>query len=214
MESTPWTLHGLIDRLGRWIGPIWIITGGPSILDVVLRLELLETLCPGIVNILGVRDELRRRRRSIGSRHLVWRMGRWCRTQWLTLLLAAHARQGLIWSSLPLPWDPSVYQPDKPWIFFIHSDPKPFGVWCYFYLHLTHHCSIFVIPLSSDPPLSPIALLFVPVNPPILCDSESSYSFYFYLPLCLLLGYGLCARPTLNMYVYKPLVSVVGIPQT
>ena len=37
----------------------------------------------------------------------------------------------------------------------------------------------------------------------IFRDSESAYSFYFYLPLCLLLGYGLCARPTLNMYVYN-----------
>ena len=69
-----------------------------------------------------------------------------------------------------------------------HSDLKLFGVCGYFYLHLTHHCSIFVTPLSSDPPLSPIAPLFVPVNPPIRRDSESSYSFYFYLPLCLLFG--------------------------
>ena len=36
----------------------------------------------------------------------------------------------------------------------------------------------------------------------IFCNSESAYSFYFYLPLCLLLGYGLCTRPALNMYVY------------
>ena len=118
----------------------------------------------------------------------MWRTGGWCKTQWLTLLLAAHVRHGLIWSSLPLPRDSSVRQPDKPRIFFTHSDPKLFGVWCYFYLHLTHLCSIFVIPLSSDPPLSPITPLFVPVNPPIRRDSESSYSFYFYLPLCLLLG--------------------------
>ena len=34
----------------------------------------------------------------------------------------------------------------------------------------------------------------------IFRDSESAYSFYFYLSLCLLLGYGPCARPTLNMY--------------
>ena len=144
----------------------------------------------------------------------MWRMGRWCKTQQLMLLLAAHVRHGLIWSSLPLPQDPSVHQLDKPWIFFSHSDLKPFSVWCYFYLHLTHHCSIFVTPLSSDPPLSPIAPSFVPVNPPIHRDSESSYSFYFYLPLCLLLGYGPCARPALKMYVYKCLVSAVGIPQT
>ena len=104
------------------------------------------------------------------------------------LLLAVHARHALLWSSLPLPRDSSVHRPDKPQIFFSHSDPKLFGVWCYFYLHLTHLCSIFVTPLSSDPPLSLITPLFVPVNPPIHRNSESSYSFYSYLPLCLLLG--------------------------
>ena len=75
------------------------------------------------------------------------------------LLLAVHARHALLWSSLPLPQDSSVRQPDKPQIFFSHSDPKPFGVCGYFYLHLTHLCSIFVVPLSSDPPLSPITPL-------------------------------------------------------
>ena len=58
------------------------------------------------------------------------------------LLLSAHDRHALLWSSLPLPWDSSAHRPDKPRIFFSHSDPKPFGVWCYFYLHLTHLCSI------------------------------------------------------------------------
>ena len=104
------------------------------------------------------------------------------------LLLTVHVRHGLIWSSLPLSRDLSVYRPDKPRIFFIHSNLKLFGVWCYFYLHLTHLCSIFVTPLSSNPLLSPIAPPFVPINPLIRRDSESSYSFYFYLLLCLLLG--------------------------
>ena len=143
-----------------------------------------------------------------------WRTGGWCKMQRLTLLLAAHVRHGLIWSSLPLPRDSSVCRPDKPRIFFTHSDPKLFGVCGYFYLHLTYLCSIFVTPLSSNPPLSPIAPLFVPVNPPIRCDSESSYSFYSYLPPLFIIGYGLCARPALIMYVYKRLVSAVGIPQT
>ena len=48
----------------------------------------------------------------------------------------------------------------------------------------------------------------------IFHNSESSYSFYTYLPLCLLLGYGLRTGPALNMYVYKHLVSAIGIPQT
>ena len=119
------------------------------------------------------------------------------------LLLAAHASYALLWSPLPLPRDSSVYRSDKPRIFLSHSHPKLFGVWCYFYLHLTHPCSIFVTPLSPNPPLSPIAPHFVPVNPPIHRDSESSYSFYFYLPPMFIIGYGLCARPTLNMYVYN-----------
>ena len=92
----------------------------------------------------------------------------------------------MVFSSPPLGFicSPTGQTPDL----FSHSDPKLFGVWCYFYLHLTHLCSIFVILYSSDPLLSPIAPLFVPVNPPIHRDSESAYSFYFYLPLCLLLG--------------------------
>ena len=181
MESTPWTLNSLIDHLSQRVGPVQIITSGSGILDVVPHLELLEALCLGVINILGIGNELRRRR-SVGSRHFIWRMGQWCKTQWLMLLLAAHVRHGLIWSSLPLPWSPSVCRPDKPRIFFIHSYPTSFGMWCYFYLHLTHHCSIFVAPLSSNPPLSPITPLFVLVNPPILCNSEPPYSFYFYPP--------------------------------
>ena len=72
-ERTPWTLNGLIDHLGRQIGPIQIITCSSGILDIVPRLELLEAFCPSIVNILGVGDKLRRR--SIGCRHFEWRTG-------------------------------------------------------------------------------------------------------------------------------------------
>ena len=133
--------------------------------------------------------------------------------QQLTLLLAAHVRHGLIWSSLPLPRDSSIHRPDKPRIFFTHSNPTSFGVWCYFYLHLTHLRSIFVTPLSSNPPLSPIAPLQFPGTHPIFRDSKSSYSFYFYLPLCLLLGYGLCAGPTLNMYIYNVWCLLLAFPR-
>ena len=213
LESTPWTLDSLINGFSRRIDHVRIIACGPGVLDIESRLELLKPFGASIVDILGVGDELRRRR-SVGGRHFKWRMGGWCKTQWLTLLLAAHVRHGLIWSSLPLPQDSSVCQPDKPQIFFSHSDPKPFGVWCYFYFHLTHLCSILVTPLSFDPFLSPITPLWFLVNPPILHDSESSYSFYSYLPLRLLLGHSPCTRPALIMYVYKRLVSAVGIPQT
>ena len=117
--------------------------GNLRVLDVVMALEPLEAFRPSIVDILGIGDELRRRR-SVGSRHFKWRMGGWFKGQRLTLLLSAHDRHALLWSSLPLLRDSSIHRPDKPWIFFIHSNPKPFGVWCYFYLHLTHLCSIFV----------------------------------------------------------------------
>ena len=209
----------MYSRCFRWFpGPlapsVWIIASGSRVLDVVLRLEPFEALSVGIVDVLGVRDEIRRRRRSVGSRHFEWRTGWWFKRQRLMLLLSAHDRHALLWSSLPLPQNLSVHRPDKPRIFFSHSDPKAFGVWCYFYLHLTHLCSIFVTSLSSDPPLSPIAPLWFLGTHPILRNNESSYSFYFYLPPMFIIGYGLCARPTLIMYVYKHLVSAVGIPQT
>ena len=132
MESTPWTFDGLEDHLGRRIRPIRIVMGSTGILDIVMSLETLEALHLGVIDILGIGDKLRRRRRSVGSRHFEWRTGRWCKVQRLMLLLAAHVRHGLIWSSLPLPWDSSVHRPDKPQIFFIHSNPIPFGVWCIF----------------------------------------------------------------------------------
>ena len=48
---------------------------GPHVLDIVLRLELLEALSAGVIDILGVGDELGRRGRSVGGRHFDWRMG-------------------------------------------------------------------------------------------------------------------------------------------
>ena len=58
-----------------WINPVRIVTSGTGVLDVVPRLELFETLGAGIVDILSVGDELRRGRRSVGSRHFEWRTG-------------------------------------------------------------------------------------------------------------------------------------------
>ena len=187
-ERTPWTLHSLVNHFSQWVDCIRIVTSATGVLDIELHLELLEALGASVVDILGIGDELRRRRRSIGSRHFEWRTGWWFKGQWLMLLLSAHDRYSLLWSPLPLPQDSSVHWLDRPQIFFSHSDLKPFGVWCYFYLHLTHPCSIFVTPLSSNPPLSPITPLWFLGTHLILHDSESAYSFYFYLPLCLLLG--------------------------
>ena len=75
MERTPQTLDSLVYRLGQRIGPPRIIVGNSGILDVVATLETLEALSASIVDILGIGDELRRRRRSVGSRHFEWRTG-------------------------------------------------------------------------------------------------------------------------------------------
>ena len=74
-ESATRTFDGLVDGFGRRIDPIGIVAGGPRILDIVLRLELLEALHTSIVNVLGIGDELGRGRRSVGSRHFEWRTG-------------------------------------------------------------------------------------------------------------------------------------------
>ena len=48
---------------------------GSRVLDVVSRLELLETLGTGIVDVLSIGNELGGRRRSVGGRHFEWRTG-------------------------------------------------------------------------------------------------------------------------------------------
>ena len=180
-ESTPRTLHSLIDHLGRRIGPVWIITSSPSILDVVPTLEVLEAFRPSIVNILGIDDELRRRRRSVGSRHFEWRTGGWFKGQWLTLLLSAHDRHALLWSSLPLPRDSSVCRLDKPQIFSTHFVPTFFGVWIIFIFHLTHPHSIFVTLCHPTHPylLSPHW---------IFCNSESALFILYLSPPMTIIG--------------------------
>ena len=49
--------------------------GSTSVLDIVVALEPLKALSVSIVDVLGIGDELRRRRRSIGGRHFEWRTG-------------------------------------------------------------------------------------------------------------------------------------------
>ena len=73
-ESAAWTFDGLIDGFGRGINPVGIVTGSPSILDVVPCLELFEAVSTSIVDVLSVGDELRRGR-SVGGRHFEWRTG-------------------------------------------------------------------------------------------------------------------------------------------
>ena len=67
LKCAPWPLHSLINGFSQRIGRVGIVAGGMSVLDVVLCLELLETLHPGVIDILSVRDE--GRRRSTWSRH-------------------------------------------------------------------------------------------------------------------------------------------------
>ena len=64
----------MIDNLWRWVDPIGIIASNPRVLDVVPRLELFEPFGAGVVDILSVGDELRRRR-SVRGRHFEWRTG-------------------------------------------------------------------------------------------------------------------------------------------
>ena len=85
--GAPGTLDGIIHVFGCWIGPLWIVTSSSSILLVENGLVLFKALHLGVVKVLGEGNESRRRR--IGGRHFVWRMGQWCRRQWLTLLLSA-----------------------------------------------------------------------------------------------------------------------------
>ena len=66
-ESTPWTLHCLIDRFGQRVQTIGFVASSPHVLDVVLRLELLKALGASIVDVLGIGDELGRRGRSVGG---------------------------------------------------------------------------------------------------------------------------------------------------
>ena len=68
-EGTTWTLDGLIDSFSRRVDAVWVVTSGVGVLDVILRLELLEALGASVVDVLSVGDELRRRRRSVGGRH-------------------------------------------------------------------------------------------------------------------------------------------------
>ena len=74
-ESTTRTLCSLVDCFGGRVDAIGIVASGPHVLDVVLHLELLEALSAGVIDILGVGDELGRRGRSIGGRHFNWRTG-------------------------------------------------------------------------------------------------------------------------------------------
>ena len=73
-KCTPQTLNSLVYRLSRRISPVQIISSSPSVLDVEATLELLKAFRLSVVDILGVGNELRRRR-SVGSRHFVWRTG-------------------------------------------------------------------------------------------------------------------------------------------
>ena len=94
------SVDSLVNGFCRRIDAVGIVSCRAGILDVVLCLELLETLSAGIINILGVGNELGRRGRSVGSRHFEWRMGWWFKGQRLTLLLSAHDRHALCYGLL------------------------------------------------------------------------------------------------------------------
>ena len=60
-ESASRTLHGLIDGFGGGVNAIGIVVSSSHILDIVLRLKLLEALRVSIVNVLSVGNELDRK---------------------------------------------------------------------------------------------------------------------------------------------------------
>ena len=62
-ESATRTLDSLVDNFGGGIKAVGIVASGPRVLDVVPHLELLEALGASIVDVLGVGNELGRRRR-------------------------------------------------------------------------------------------------------------------------------------------------------
>ena len=199
-------LDGVVYIFCCWVSPSLIVASDLGVLLVVDWMELLEAFHVGVIDILSVGRKRSRQRRSVGVIHFEWRTGWWCKGQWLTLLLAVHVRHALIWSSLPLPQDSSNCWLDKPWIFSTHFILMFFSVWIIFISYLCH-------------PLLFLSLLCHLTHPYLLSphlifhNNESSYSFYFYLPLCLLLGYGLCAGPTLNMYVYNVWCLLLAFPR-
>ena len=76
---TSGTLDGIIDVFSCWVGPPRVVIGGTGVLLVEDGFVLFKALHLGVVDVLGKGDESRRRgRRSVGSRHFVWRC---CRTR-------------------------------------------------------------------------------------------------------------------------------------
>ena len=73
---TPTRLDGIVNIFRSWAGTMRIVTGTTSILLIEDSLVLFEALCVGVVDVLG-EGHKSRRSRSIGSRHFMWRMGRW-----------------------------------------------------------------------------------------------------------------------------------------
>ena len=72
--QTTRTLDGVVDVFSCWVGPSWIVVSSTGILLVEDDPVLFKALCLGVIDILGVGDESRRRR-SIGIRNIEWRMG-------------------------------------------------------------------------------------------------------------------------------------------
>ena len=72
--GTPAQLDGIVDIFHHQVGTTRIIPGATGIVLIEDGPVLFETLHLGIIDILGEGDESRGRR-SVGSRHFVWRMG-------------------------------------------------------------------------------------------------------------------------------------------
>ena len=67
-------LDDIVDLFHCWVSTMRIVLGIAGILLVEDGLVLFETLCLGVVDVPG-KGNKSRRRRSVGKRHFVWRMG-------------------------------------------------------------------------------------------------------------------------------------------
>ena len=179
--QTTRTFDGIVDISHHQVGPLWIVTSSPGVLLVEDGFVPLEAFQVGVIDVLSVGRKRSRWRRSVGGRHFMWRTGWWFKGQQLTLLLSAHDRHALLWSSLPLPRDSSVCRLDKPQIFSTHFVPTFFGVWIIFIFHLTHPHSIFVTLCHPTHPylLSPHW---------IFCNSESALFILYLSPPMSIIG--------------------------
>ena len=112
------------------------------------------------------------------------------------LLLGAHPRHTLLWSSLPLCLGLLCLNRNYPGSSSPHHSNTAYEYWCYLYLY----------PLSSVLSLTLLTHLthsYLLLPHLIFCDSESAYSFYLCPPPMFIISVCLCAGSALNYVVFS-----------